>query len=222
MTIPLLNKSDSFQQIGLKIAQILAAETTHQQALATAAGVSATPYIFKVYRERSNPWEAFSRSGNDTPIINVWYDGANDDKSRSDHIGVQSFNSRFNIDIYVYADSVETSGGHTPGDEAAAVEAQRVGMMVRNILSHDDNRVLQITGDAKPLSKSVAELRTFQPRSGDQSVQNVAGFRVVLDVLHREKTDMIDEEAGEGIDVRYYYETDGQLIATLKYNAPEE
>lgn len=79
--IPLIDKLDGFETIGLKIAEILALEQTYQQALAVEASKDPALWAFKVFHERSNPWESYLYDDADTtPIVNIWYNNSSIDE----------------------------------------------------------------------------------------------------------------------------------------------
>jgi hypothetical protein len=223
MTIPLIDKSDNFQIIRSKIAEILSAEILLQQVLATAEGKDPDDWKFRVYLERIKPWEVFLNGTDPTPIVNVWYERGNSEEGGRSNISTkQNWTSRFNLDVYAYATSGSTSGGHSPGDQTVALKAHNVAMLVRNIIMHDDYCVLKLTGSEKPLKRWVPEMTPFQPQSGGQVIQNILGMRVVLEVNHDETILQGDEEICEGIDIVFKHEPDGIVIAEMTIGEPED
>ena len=214
-TIPLINKSDSFELIRDRIAEILAAETVLQQALATAASLDPSLWKFKVYSERLNPWEAF-QTGDDTPIVNVWFDSMVFDLSASNLSTKQMARpSRFNVDVYASAVSAVDGSGHAPGDETAAKRAAYIAKLCRNILMHDSHITLDMTGVVS--KRWVGQVRSFLPSQGERPVQHVVAYRLVVEVDHVETIDLPDHEVLEIVNVKYYHEPDGQVIAELHY-----
>lgn len=214
--IPLINKLDNFEQVRTAVAQILAAETVSQQALATAAELDPSNYVFDVYIERINPWDALEIG---TPIVNVWFENLRSEKNGSTSTR-QKVTSRINVDVYVSADSYEDGTGHVAGDEQAAKGAQRIARLIRNILMHDDYRHLGLS-DGIVWTRSVQDITMFQPASGNQPVENVIACRVALDVEHNEEMVFAEEVLLEGIHIEFYYEAGGLLRAELDYGAVE-
>jgi hypothetical protein len=220
-SIPLIDKSDNFQIIGAAIASILATETVAQQALAVLDSQDPALYKFNVYRERINPWEAFrdGTAGADlTPIVNVWYESSRYDKGSSNVSTRQTSDpSRYNIDVYAYAASAETVAGHDPGDKTAALLAQNICKLVRNILMHDKYKKLGLDASKTVGMRWPGSMTAFQPQSGNQPVQRVVGCRFELDVKHIETTDLEDEETLSILNIKMRYEDGGKIIAELEY-----
>jgi hypothetical protein len=224
MTIPLLDKDDAFQVIGTKIAEYLAAEILLQQGLAVTEGEDVADYTFKVYRERIKPWEMFLQGTIDaTPIVNVWYSGGVPDEGKSSDVtGHQRVTSRYNIDVCCYAIATETQAGHSPGDELAALKAHRVTMLVRNILMHDDYRVLKMTKalGGRVWKRWISDITPFQPQSNGAIIQDVIAVRLELRVEHDEYIMQADEETCEAVDIVFKHEPDGMVIASITVGAP--
>ena len=60
MTLPLIDKQDSFEIVRDQIAAILKTEITSQIALATTAGKpNPDDWKLRIFSERANPWEQF-------------------------------------------------------------------------------------------------------------------------------------------------------------------
>jgi len=137
MPLPLIDKKDNFELITNEIAAILAIETINQQALATAAGKDPKLWEFKVYVERSNPWELLPDDEEPIiPIVNVWWEGLNFDRSQSSPTLRQTSDpSVFNIDIIADSIAEKLPGtGQKVGDKAANENTKRMIRLVRNIL----------------------------------------------------------------------------------------
>lgn len=218
-SIPLVDGQDNFEAIRDKIGAILATETVAQVALATAAEKpNPDDWKFYVYLERTNPWEAFRDGEGDlTPIVNVWYDRGQYDAGRSNLSTRQGVTSRFNVDIYAYAPTIETEVGHTPGDEGTAFLTHRIVRLVRNILMHDKYRWLEMRSIVE--KRWLATQEVFQPASGDQPVQHVLAARLSFDVEHPETIDLNDENILEIINVKFYRGEDDKLLAELEYTS---
>jgi hypothetical protein len=218
MAIPLISTPDSFESIRDKIAEILAANTTLQQVLATAAGQDPDDWAYSVYVERSRPWEAFVDGGDATPIVNVWYDSSSVDMSVSNSEDRQMYRSRYRIDCFAIASSQETETGHIAGDESAAKRAHRIGRIVRRILMHPMYMSLGLTSSDDVIwERFVTSMTAFQPGQSDHPVQNVMGFRVDVEVRHSEYTDPEEENMLEEINIQLYHEPDGLLRAELMF-----
>ena len=213
-TVPFIDKQDVFEIIRDKIAIILAVETASQQALATAAGKDSSLWKFRVFSERINPWEAFTEEDK-SPIVNIWYSNSTYDMAESNVSTRQKATSRYNIDIYAYAESKETAEGHSSGDELAAKLAQHTAKLVRNILIHDNYRYLDMRGTV--WRRWPASITMFQPTSGEQAIQRVVGARFELDVEHNETIELASEQTIELINVKFFHKPDGQVIAELEF-----
>lgn len=213
--IPLIDKGDVFEIVRDRLASILAFETASQQALATAAGKDPDLWKFRVFSERINPLENLTKDDN-SPVVNIWYDNSIYDKSKSNRATRQGTVSRYNIDIYCYAESTATAGGHDSGDELAAKLAHNTGKLIRNILMHDSYKYLLYQGTVA--GRWVASMDSFQPRSGNQPVERTSAFRFALDVEHNETILLQDPEILEIVNVEMKYEPGGQIIAELIYD----
>lgn len=214
--IPLIDKDDNFELIRDKIAEILAVEQAAQVALAVAAAKDPTPWQFNVYQERINPWEAFrDGSGDLTPIVNIWYDSGAFDKASSNVSTRQKADpSRYNIDVYTYAKSTETAGGHDPGDEAASKLCHHVFKLVRNILMHDKYKYLDMQRGLV-WRRWFGNINAYQPQSGNQPMNRTAVIRSVFEVEHNEEIQLEDHETCEIVNVKMRHEPGGQIIAEL-------
>lgn len=215
-SIPLIDKSDSFEQIRDQIASILATETAAQQALAIAATQDPEPYTFRVFLERFRPWDVFA--GDDkTPVVNVWYDSSRYDESSSNLSTRQKAGpSRYHVDCYAYATAEDVDGGgHSPGDELASKRVHHVVKLVRNILMHD--KYIQLGLGNIVWKRWIDSIQMFQPAIGDQPVQNVLACRITFEIDHNETIDLEDEKILEIINIKIHHEPDGQVIAELHY-----
>ena len=216
--IPLIDKGDNFEKIRDRIAAILAAETALQQTAATAIGKDPDLWKFRVYSERSNPWE--NVTGDDkTPVINVWFDNSTYDPSASNISTRQRATSRYNVDLYCHAEAYQTSDGHAAGDELSAKMAHNTAKLVRNILMHETYTYLLYRGIV--WKRWINAITVFQPASGGQSIERVIGCRIALDVDHNEEIDIETPETLDSIGIKFYHEPDGQIIAELEYAASE-
>lgn len=224
-SIPLIDGLDNWEIVRDKIGEILATEDAAQVVLATAAGRDETLWEFDTYIERSNPWEAFRDGGNTTPIVNIWTDRSKVDEGTSTKSISQWHNTTFNVDVYGYAVSEETAGGHDPGDKAAALVAHRIVRLVRNILMHDKHtylllRYTGLSGSGCVKSRWVSDFEFFQPvDSAGRPIQHVHGARLHVDVEHFETIDFPEYETLEIINVELTRGSDGKIWATLEYDS---
>ena len=208
--IPLITEKDGFEIVRDKIALILATERDLQKAEAASLGEDPSLWDFKVYIERSNPFEAFN-SGDMTPVINVLYDNSSTDLAGSDLSSNQATESLIHIDIMAQAKTAATATGHAPGDEQAAREAQRVARIARQILMHGKYEYLQLS---KMVGRRYMQTRTsFQPRL--QTVQNILGVRLSFVVEHMEYISIEDYPVIEQMYITLKHDPEGAIIAEL-------
>ncbi len=217
----LIDKQDTTYLVRDAIAQILADETASQQALATAAAKDPNLWKFRVYRERSNPWESWlnpteNQYTDDTsPIVNVWFDNDDFEPASSNIVERQKASGTFNIDCYAYAISEATDEGHTPGDAAAAHAVQSTMTLVRNILLADVYTYLGFRGTVwKRWPQSIT---AFQPQLDGQTVQKVLGMRLAFNVDFNEFSPQATPDTLETLAVDIKQAADGQVIAQAEY-----
>lgn len=219
MTIDsLIDKQDNFEIVRDQIAAILVAETASQQALATAAAKDPDDWKLRIFTERSNPWEQFRDNPTDkSPIVNIWYDNSNFDPKASNVMERQKANGTFNIDCYGYGESANiVAGGHTPGDQEAAFEAQRALRLVRNILMAAEYTYLGMRGlvwTRWPQSSTV-----FQPQMDSRNVAQIVGARLPLEVGFSEFAPQITEETLEFLSIDVKRTEDGEIVLEADYD----
>ena len=177
----LIDKRDNFDLIRDQIAQILADETVNMQNLAVTAGKDPKNWLFKVFTERSAPWDD-NHAGD--LIVNVWFDNSSVDLKASDPITRQKVDGTFNIDVIGFADSKSNGTGHIPGDELASREAARGITLIRNIIQADIYRYLKMRGIV--WNKMARSINMFQPPLNNRHATHVMGARLVLDVSFNE------------------------------------
>lgn len=216
--LPLIDKVDGFEAVRDAIAVLLATEMEAQKTLATAAGKDPDLWAFDVYRERAAPWEMFrDGASGQTPIVNVHYESSQYDLRSSNLLTRQQTRpSIFYLDVYASAVSEETEGGHSSGDETASVTLHRIVRLVRNIVMHDKYSSLGL--DSTLVSKRWIEgITAFQPPLTGPPAFDVAASRVILAVDHLETIDLADHATLSVVNVKFYYETGGKLIAECQY-----
>lgn len=194
MTIPtLIDKIDNFELVRNQIAAILVAESTSQQALATAAAKDPNLWKLRIFTEVTNSLEQWLNDQTDTsPIVNVWFDNSNFDKSASNVMERQKSTSIYNIDCYgVGISSDEPLSGHNPGDKEAAFEAHRAIRLVRNILMSSIYTYLDLRGIV--WGRWSQSINVFQPQIDNNAIQHVQAARIALSVDFNEHSSQGDE-----------------------------
>lgn len=205
----MIDKQDSFEIVRDQIAAILFLELENQRELAKRARLDPDRFNFRVYKERSNPWELVNEEGENPPIINVWYSNSDFDYGSSSTIDKQKTTAIFNIDCIATATSRETAEGHTLGDEMASLEVQRVAKVIRNILMSDTNAYLQLRGLV--WSRRVLSLNIFQPSAENGMMQNLCAARLVLQVVFSEFSPQYEPQALEILSITAH-NCDGQIL----------
>lgn len=221
MITTLIDKQDNFEIVRDKIALILANEVAGQKVLAEAASKDPNEWDMKIFTERSNPWEQFlddPAPGRDrSPIINVWFDSETFPEGLGSTVERQRAEGLFNIDCYGYAVSADViAGGHTPGDKAAAIEAQRALRLVRNILMAGTYTYLDLRGIVASRWPQSAEV--FQPEINGRSVQQVVASRMVLRVAYNEFAPQVEPVDLELVSVDVKRNEDGSVVAESDYD----
>jgi len=219
MALTLIDKQDNIEIVRDQIAAILVTEITNQKALAVAALKNENDWSLNVYTERANPWEQWLNNQVDkSPIVNVWMDTANYDRSASNAMERQKAEAVFNIDCYGYGESSDVPlGGHVAGDNDAALQSQKALRLVRNILMSAENTYLQLRGlvwDRWPQSIAV-----FQPQSVS-SVQQIVGSRLALNVSFNEFAPQVTFDTLDYIAIDVIRTEDGQIVLEADYQFP--
>lgn len=219
MITQLIDKQDTFEIIRDKIADILVTELDNQQTLATAAGKDPDDWTLRVYTESTNFFEQFLNVTDKVPpVINIWFDNSSFDQSASNTAPRQKSNTVYNIDCYGFgiSENVET-GGHIPGDAAAAMEAQRAVRLIRNIIMSDTYRYLGSRGVVWG-GRSFTALTAFQPQLDANDVQKVHAVRMALSVGFNETTATDAGEILETVSVITRRAEDGEILLETQYN----
>jgi len=209
----LIDKTDTVEAVRDQIALILATERDNQKRLATQCGRDASLWAFDVCTDRSNPFEKWlNDQTDDTPIVSVWFDSANFDKSKSDAVERQHSDATFNIDCYALGVATDDPGaGHVLGDEMAAREALRVARLVRNILMASINIYLQKRGLVG--GRWVNQVTAFQPQFDNAAALQVAAVRIILNVAFNEFSPQYEGEIIEQVAVDIQRSADGFVLA---------
>jgi len=215
----LIDKKDNCEIIRDQIAAILALETASQQALATAASKDPDDWKFNVYLERSNPWEQFIEGDDSTPIVSVWFNGDNLDEQRSNSVERRGYTGTYNIDVYGLGVSEDVdAGGQISGDEASAIETQRVARLVRNII---EASIYQYLGLRGTVWRRIIQSKTvFQPQQDGLYVQNVSACRLSLAVEYSELGPEYEGQELELVSNSVKRKEDGKVILDANYELP--
>lgn len=217
MISTLIDKSDNFEIIRDQIAAILAVEVTSQKALALAATKNPALWDFKVYTERSNPWESYIEDISElTPIVNVWYDNSSFLEASSNIVERQTAEAIFNIDCYAVANSSDNiAGGHNPGDQEAAFAVQRIVRLVRNILMAAEYTYLGLRGLV--WQRWPQSITVFQPQQDRGNVRPVIAARLGFRVKFSEFSPQISGNVIELLSTTVKRSEDGQIVFVADY-----
>lgn len=217
MIATLIDKSDNFEIVRDQIAAILTLEVASQKALAIAATKDPALWDFKVYTERSNPWEGYLDDITDlTPIVNVWYDNSNFLEASSNVVEQQTAEAIFNIDCYAVANSSDNiAGGHNPGDQEAASAVQRVIRLVRNILMAAEYTYLGLRGLV--WQRWPQSITVFQPQQDRGNVRPVIAARIAFRVKFSEFSPQISGNVIELLSTTVKRTEDGQIVFVADY-----
>lgn len=221
MTISILiDKQDNSEIIRDQIAAILVAEVASQQVLASIAALDPDDWKLRIYTERSNPWEQWLNNQDDiSPIVNIWVDNSNFDKSASNVMERQKSETTFNIDCYgVGISSDNPLSGHNPGDKEAAFEVQRVVRLVRNILMAAEYTYLGMRGLV--WSRWPQSINPFQVQIDNRAIQHIQAARIAFNVEFNEFSPQVEEETLEFLSIDIKRTEDGQIVLETDYDYP--
>ncbi len=210
----LIDKLDTFEIVRDKIATILANESAMQVQLATDAGKpDPSLWALKVYTERATPWDQYT-SGD--VIVNVWFDTTSVDESASNTVRNQTMRGTFNIDVIGFGvSSSNGAGGQVPGDELAALNAQRGLRLVRNIIMASNYTYLDMRGlVGQRMPQSIS---SFQPQLNSNPVDHAVGTRLALGVRYEEFSPQFEPAILEELSVVVERAEDGQVLAELEF-----
>jgi hypothetical protein len=219
----LIDKQDTFEIVRDQIAAILAIETASQQALADQAGKDKDLWKIRPFLERSNPIEQWrdpdinSKDFDKSPIVNVRFDTGSFPRDRGDVVKSQIHNGTINIDCYGLGISCDNAlEGHTPGDELAALEAQRAVRLVRNILMASEYTYLALQGTVE--FRWIENITVFQPQIDSAPVQHVVGARISFTVKFAEFSPQYTPKTLELLTVQVKRTEDSQVVLQADYD----
>lgn len=212
---------DSYEIIRDTVYDILKNETASQQAKAATLGYNPADWEADVHKERSNPWEDYLNDPpNVTPIINVWYDGTNFEKARSNIVERQGATATINVDIIAvgYGEDID-GGGQILGDVQASENVQRMLRLVRNILMAAPYTYLGLRGMVG--QRWIESANVFQPPKDSNAAQSIIGARLVLMVQFNEFSPQYQTVALEELGVTITRSETGETIAQADFNYGE-
>jgi len=219
MALELIDKQDNFQIVADEIAAILKLEGAAQVAAATAAGKpDPSLWDFRVFQDRSNPWEVFpSATADNSPIVNVWFDSMNNQSGGSSSVSLQKFGGPFNVDVYGYATSKDNpAGGHLPGDALAVEEVKRTVKLVRNILSAGAYTYLGLRGVVS--KRQIVSVDMMQPQQDADNVHHVTAARIAFQVDFVEYSPQVQGEPLELVSLQVARAEDGEIVLRSDYD----
>lgn len=219
----LIQDRDSFEIVRDQVAQILADESANQMQLATDAGLDPTEWQLNVYRERSIPWDLLDSEATQAHSVNVWFDSANVDESAADPTNRQTFIGTINIDVVFGSAALKLPGdGYVPADQAAALGANRITRLVRNILMSDTYTYLNLRQKDAPLvavgKRWIRSMNTFQPQLDNQTAQHIVGMRLELSVRYSEFSPQYVAQTLQTLDCTVQEDAQGRVLAGAQFN----
>lgn len=214
MTLPLITAVEGFESVRNAVANILAAQSVLQQALATSAEEDPNLWKLNVYTELSNPINIFADEDNiDKMLVNVWYDSSATMNNQSSNV-MQVTTSIINVDCIAAAITQETATGQTAGDREASERAQYVAKLCRRILMHPDFYNLGLS--------SIVRTRTMTNRTTMRIDENtsfhIGAVRLQFDVTHNETVDLETLSASEGALIKIKRSPTGEIQAQMDFD----
>lgn len=187
----LIDKEDNFEIIRNEIAAILALETLNQQNLATLVGKDPKLWEFKVFVEKSRPFESLDPDDFPLPaVVNVSVDNLTFAGNQSMLSLRQTVDPGiFNIDILSPAVNLKkTDPGYISADRQSMIDCQRIVRLIRNIL-YSVPPDITLPGDNYPYlnlkkivgSRKITTITMFPPKEDNEGVM-VAAARIQLEV----------------------------------------
>jgi hypothetical protein len=213
----LIDKLDTFEIVRNKIAVILVTESAAQVQLATTAGKpDPSLWALKVYTERASPWDDYEDG---SVIVNVWFDATSVDESASNTVRNQTMRGTFNIDVIGFGVSKPNgTGGHVPGDELAALNAQRGLRLVRNIIMASSYTYLGLRGVVG--QRMPQSISSFQPQLNSNPAVHAVGARLALGVRYEEYSPQFEPVILQELGVTITRAEDALVIVELEYQYP--
>ena len=212
-----ITAQDNFVLIRQQILAILVGERASQKTKATDAGETGVEWDFKVYEERSQPWEAgLNVDGLPTAhsIVNVWFDSDTFDSRSSNVAETQKCNAAYNIDVVGYGEAQNTDAGHTPGDLVAANNAQRTVGLVRSMLMASSNAYLQLPRGTA-WDRKIESRQEYQPRLDQRPQTAIVALRMRFNVSFNETGPQYTGVPLATLVTDVHRAEDGEIVATI-------
>lgn len=219
---------DNSEVIRDRIAEILLVESLGQQDLAEAADPpeSPDPWVLRIFTEASNPFEEWVLQDEPAdaqafiaPIVNVSLDNAQAEPRGSNKVSRQRCTGTYNVDCYGYGVSKETDEGHDPGDQRAALEAQRAARIVRQILMAGHYTYLGLPRGASQFvwGRGVHSLTVFKPAIDQRPVQRVMAVRLQFQVEFNEFSPQVEGEDLEVTSIAIHRKDTGEVVLRTQF-----
>jgi hypothetical protein len=189
----LIDKRDGYEIVREQVAAILATELRNQRALAEASGRDPSGWAAEVYVERSNPLDVAE------PSINVWAERVDYQGRAGGAVETQKGELILNVDCVGFGVSQDDMAGHLSGDQVAAVEAQRLVRLCRNILMSAHYTYLGMRDIVR--HRWVQGITFYQPSSGAGAVEHAVGGRLALRIEYVEQAPQVQGTALESVRV---------------------
>ncbi len=218
----LIDKVDNVKVVQDKIAEILTVEIDNQKTLAADAQRDPRLWDIRVFVERMSAWEEFANKPDESldqpPIVNIWYERATYDRSKSDPVERQQADGVYNIDVYGAGMSQGDGGeGHIAGEVDAADTRDRALMLVRNILMAAQYTYLDMRGTVA--GRWPESISTFQVPAENSSLQHIAAARLALQVSFNEFSPQVVGETMDAVNVIVKRTSTGETYLTAQYKA---
>lgn len=234
MTIAeLIDKRDNVELVRDQIAAILVTESAAQVVLATAAAeedddIDPDLWRLRVFTERVTPWEVFRDDPNHVagtndvaPVVNVWFENDQFDRSASDTVERQRTKARINVDVLGWAKATATEIGHQTSDVLAAAECERAARLVRNILMAGEYTYLGMQGTV--CERWLASRTTMQiPVDATPNAERLKAQRLGFDVTFNEFSPQVASVPLAAITTRVKRTEQGELYLIETEQFPEE
>ena len=214
----LIDKQDSYEIIRDQVAQILANEVVNQKALAVADSQDPAGWDFKVFTEKTNPFELIesvkAKLGGDAEIVNVWLDSVTFGGS-GDTVNRQQPDTVIQIDCVSSKNAADNAAGGitTQADVRASLDSERIGRLVRNILMAATYKNLSLQSIV--FSRWISRMQKMQPDRDDQPAENTMAFRVTLSVKHFEFSPQVTPGDLDEILIDIERGEEGEVLADL-------
>lgn len=220
MITELIDKQDTAEVVRDKIAAILAVETAAQVALATTAGKpDPSLWHFRVFQERSDPWDSLRPGPDNAPIVNVTWDSSTFDPAASNIVERQKSDGIFHIDCYALGQSSDVDGGgQITGDRDAAENVQRVVRLVRNILMAAPYTYLDLRRTV--WRRWVESITTMRPQQDDANAHRIIAARLSFRVEFSEYSPQVEPETLEAVSLQVSRTEDNEVIIDAEYVYP--